>query len=241
MASFSSNEFARLIDLLTTDEELRSALLNSGRQRTRYQLDLNIRRERFWVVKVEPAFNSRDAKPSMDFSCVLANMDCSLPPLAYRNRDELRKQYELVHAHFTRSYPNWGKSGQNEVENFSNFCKDNYRTGDLSKLGRKCIMLFHTYCCGTPHGRSDIMDFTLKTIPPSLSVDSCEDYHMHSYDNDDVRKERGDVKKKRKEIVSSRKTLADSINGLVRSLDSYRRGSGMNKGAIGSLDKKLRL
>ena len=92
LAGFSLNELARLIVLLTTDELLRSALIDSCLPRTRYQLDLNARRERFWVVKVETAFNSREVELKMDFSGALPNIDCSIPPFTYKNGDECGEQ-----------------------------------------------------------------------------------------------------------------------------------------------------
>ena len=84
VAHFSVNEFARLLALLTFDADLRSVLIKSGLQRTRYQLDRNIGRRRVWVTKVEPVFNSNDVQPYFDFRWLLSGIDPKLPPLRYR-------------------------------------------------------------------------------------------------------------------------------------------------------------
>lgn len=102
--NFSLDEYARLLVLLTTNDALRSTLIQSGLEKERAQLDLHIPRERFWVVKVKPVFNDASVKPVMDFTGKLSNVDCSRKPLAYRTGVELKKQYEFVKRHFTTAY-----------------------------------------------------------------------------------------------------------------------------------------
>ena len=122
VANFTLNEYARLIVLLTKDDSLRSAPLESGLHRSKAQLDLNVPRDMFWASKVTHVFNDPEVKPAFDFSGRLARIECSLAPLIARTGDELRKQCEFIRAHFTRSFANWSKSGQNDSANFERFC-----------------------------------------------------------------------------------------------------------------------
>ena len=84
------------------------------------------------------------------------------------------------------------------------FCKDDPRAGDLSPLGKKCLRNFHTYGCGTANVRSNIRNFTLKSFPPSLSVNAGADgeRRLQNVLEDSGKNERTEARKKRKGIVS---------------------------------------
>lgn len=68
---FSVNEFARLIVLFSSNDCLRSALLQSGLERTREQIDTRVRRDAFWSTTVAPMFNNPRIRPQFDFRDVL--------------------------------------------------------------------------------------------------------------------------------------------------------------------------
>ncbi len=46
---FSLNEYARLVAILTNEEDVRKALLRSGLERTRQELDARVARDAFLV------------------------------------------------------------------------------------------------------------------------------------------------------------------------------------------------
>lgn len=60
---FTVDEFGRLIVLLATDDTLRQALIASGREMSRDQLDQRISRDAFWETVVQPAFNDASRTP----------------------------------------------------------------------------------------------------------------------------------------------------------------------------------
>jgi hypothetical protein len=58
-------EFARLLGILTNLPAVKTAIIDSGLERTRAQLDARIPRDSFWSTTVAPAFNDPSIVPSI--------------------------------------------------------------------------------------------------------------------------------------------------------------------------------
>jgi len=170
---FTVHEFARLVVLLATNNELRSALLASGRTLTKEDLAQNVTRDAFWTSIVQPVFNDVAVRPSFAFPPELADTDCGQPPSCFREGADLKRHYASIRAKFTTAYENWSRSGQNSTS-FVPFCAQCPQTGKLVAIGRKCYILFLVLRCNEPNERKDLLDFTLKTIPSESMVDSGE-------------------------------------------------------------------
>lgn len=76
----------------------------------------------------------------------------------------MRRQYHAILAPFTRAYSNWSNSGQNEIDSFHQFFRD-VRTVEVTSTSRKCMVLFVIYRCGPMEKFTDVLKFTVKTLP----------------------------------------------------------------------------
>jgi hypothetical protein len=125
-ASFTSNEFARTVGLLTGNEAVRAALLRSGLDLTRSELDKGVGRDDFWNAEMEPMFNDKRldvSAPCAVDALVMSRVDANSTPLDHRPAELLRRKFFEAGAYFTRVYDNWSVSGQNDAENFTEFVK----------------------------------------------------------------------------------------------------------------------
>ena len=77
---FYSNELARLIVLQSDDYELRTALLNSGKELTRDKLNKRISRDGFWSTVVGNGFNCTHTEGKYDFTGKLIDISWSIMP-----------------------------------------------------------------------------------------------------------------------------------------------------------------
>jgi hypothetical protein len=63
----SLSDFGRLLGILTSAPAVRRAIVESGLERSRAQLDARIPRDSFWSTAVAPAFNDPSIVPSVPF------------------------------------------------------------------------------------------------------------------------------------------------------------------------------
>jgi hypothetical protein len=54
---FSVADFARLCAILTQDEEVRCSMVQSGKNLSRSELDVGVRRDDFWSTTVATRYN----------------------------------------------------------------------------------------------------------------------------------------------------------------------------------------
>ena len=73
-STFTLDEFARLMSLLTYDEIVKAAFLRSGQDLSREQLDTNVSRDVFWQDMVAKAYNSEAPITAIDLSAVLVGI-----------------------------------------------------------------------------------------------------------------------------------------------------------------------
>lgn len=113
---FTTNEFARLIVLIATNDTLREALLRSGLELSRNQLDQRMSRDAFWVSTIAPVFNDLTERPVFDFFGPLTGVNPALSPSVSRTGQELRTQYVNARSDFTKAYNNYKRSGENSTD-----------------------------------------------------------------------------------------------------------------------------
>lgn len=203
--NFTIHEFARLIILLSSNNELRTALLNSGNELTRDQLDRRVSRDEFWTTVVAPVFNDASATVDYEFPDELSIINAMNLSTVSRTGTELKRHYCATRSHFTLAYDRWSRSRQNDPHNFSQFCGTN-------SIGKKSHVLFVVLRCAERNERNDILDFTLRTIPPDAMVDSGEL----------ILPARLRPEKRRSLKKNANDTLGDSIGELHKVLKSHR-------------------
>lgn len=171
--AFTVSDFCRLVVILATDDQVKKALLESGLEMSRDELDRGVTRHAFWTDLVEPAFNNTASRFSYTFEGPLASTHCLMSTADHRAGDQLRKQYGSMRSEFTKCFDKWKRSGQNNPS-FELFCPNQPRSSELSTAGKKCLALFQILRCNRPDERTDLLDFTLRTIPAEAMVDTGE-------------------------------------------------------------------
>jgi hypothetical protein len=150
--SLTVNEFARLVAILTTDDNVRRDLVRSGKSLTRGELDRRMGRDDFWVKVVEPKFNDpstcallRDVELP---PCLIA-VDPSAQPKTHRSGDALKRKFYDSRSSFTAWYSNWSVSGQNDPNNFPEYVAQPPNGSDVYPNQSLCAMLlFYAMGCG---------------------------------------------------------------------------------------------
>lgn len=170
--SFSLNDFARLMNILTYNEAVRAALLGSGRERTRRELESRASPYAFWDTEVAPAFNEAKDVCPFDFSGVLTGINATSIPSVTRTGPELRKHYSDARAQFTIAHERWSRSGQNDPTRFDRFCLRAQGEHELSAAGKRSLIMFVTYRCGSPGEMEDVTKFTLRTLPSDIATET---------------------------------------------------------------------
>ena len=160
--------------LLATNDKLRSALLSSGLEMSRASLDVRQNRDAFWSTTVAPAFNDTTYSVQFGFGNQISEVDFSNIPGHERSGEELKRQYNSIRSTFTQVYENWSRSGQNDPSNFGDFCAEKTDSDDLNVNGKKCLAMSSVLRCGTPFELNDVLDFTLRTVPTHVMIDSGE-------------------------------------------------------------------
>ena len=123
----------------------------------------------------------------------------------------MKRQYTGIRSMFTTAYERWSRSGQNDPENFADFCDYNKEAQKLSAVDRKCMILFAVLGCGRSNEKTELLEFTLRTIPKESMVDSGE----QSMDFESS----GSVRPKRKR--ESSESLHDSLETFREVLSGH--------------------
>jgi len=223
---FGISGFARLIAALTMEEDIRTALVESGLARTREQQDCRIPRDAFWTTKVEPKFNSPEFKPVIDLRGVLDDVNAATAPTKRWTGPDLKKQYSEARAQFTIAFNNWSVSGQMSTTNFADFCQHGKRDG-LTIMGKKQLVMFSMFRCGTAHECTDILDFTLRTVPPSVAIETV--LNKGPVPEEANPREAAQSSRKRKtETVKSLEALNDSMGRIARAIERSEAGEALS-------------
>jgi hypothetical protein len=117
-AAFSVNKFERFVAVLTTNDDVRRALLRSGLDLTRGELDRGVGRDDFRVNEVEPVMNDSTLKfalPGGDLPLPLTAVDPNAPVFEPRAGEFLKRKFYEARSHFKRWYSNWNISGNYSV------------------------------------------------------------------------------------------------------------------------------
>jgi hypothetical protein len=171
-ASFTANEFARVVTILTTDQGVRRALLRSGLDLTRGELDRGVGRDDFWVQQVEPLMND----PALVFELFDHATPLSLAPNAplsdARAGELLKQKFYEARGHFTRWYSNCNVSGNYSAENFHLFVAPPQTGSTTYPNTSLCAMiLFHALRCGMKDADVEILNFVAKTAEEECVYD----------------------------------------------------------------------
>ena len=112
-----------------------------------------------------PSFNSGSPVTVIDFSAFLSNVLASKKLSRRISGAELREVYSDTQGQYTLAYSKWSRSGKNAPTNFSDCCMRASSHGQLSLAGKRSVIMFVMYRCGTAFEVEDIMYFTLKSVP----------------------------------------------------------------------------
>jgi hypothetical protein len=209
------NEFARIVGLLTGNEAVRAALLRSGLDLTRSELDKGVGRDDFWNVEMEPMFNDKRldvSAPCAVDELVLSRVDANSTPLDHRPAELLRRKVFEARAYFTRVYNNWSVSGQNDAENFTEFVKGpSNGSSTYPYLSMCAIPLFCALKCGRPDTDDEVLRWYVKTAPTGVTYDD-------EIDDDDGQSSERDQEPARSSIKRQRRVGKDSTNDHTQNL-----------------------
>lgn len=178
--TFTLNEWARLVGLLTSHKCTRDALIQSGKDLTREQQDKGEHRDLFWETVVAMNFNEPSVIIQLDLRGVVDNNGFvkSINPNAervqHRSGTVLKDKFFEMRKHFTSAYAKWKESGQNDTGEdipFYKFCPSAARSSELSTEGKKITILFHALRAGTRNLDVDVLNFTCKLAPFNAGYD----------------------------------------------------------------------
>jgi hypothetical protein len=177
---FTVDEFSRLMALLVDDEDIKAALMQSGQDLTRKDLERRVGRDDFWVDLVEAKFNDPAviaALPCSELPPSLhgVNPNCVVP--ARRSGEALKKKLFDTRASFTTFYDNWSRSGQNDISNFEQFVVPSPPgSNTLPILSKFCLLIFHATGCGDEgHTHFDVLSWIAKVGRAGVVYDDDDD------------------------------------------------------------------
>lgn len=233
--SITVPEFARLIAVLTESDKCRSALLQSGLNLNRDDLQRGDGRDAFWTTVVEPLFNDETAKFAMDLRGSvqpddgIGIIDVNQSPQCHRNGVWLKDEFASIRSLFTKAYHNFSVSGQNDGE-ASQFCNFVPRAPGSTQIARKskllCI-LFYALRCGTPEEDTDILNFTMKLAPHEMGYDDGEQCGSSM---------RGGAQRKKRKLLEEARAVSiardERMNSLTEALVGYLSNSQRSAGDI---------
>jgi hypothetical protein len=145
---FSVADFARLFMLLTQDEEVRCALIASGKNLLRTELDAGARRDDFWSTTVAPRYNdgSLNISEMLFISSLEAVVEiqgeseprpASATPIP-RTGGELKEKFFRVRALFSECHRRRSVSGQMDPESFASFLPVR-PVAEILHMDRRCM------------------------------------------------------------------------------------------------------
>eukprot|EP00171_Calliarthron_tuberculosum_P009125 IDg9125t1 len=216
--NFTLSDFARLIAILTYNGRVRAALLTSGRELTRPELENRTNPYAFWETVVVPVFNEAVGVATIDYSGVIDGIDTDKVPTVERTCADLRKYYSNARAQFTVAYERWSRSGQNDSTRFDRFCLRAQGANDLSVAGKRSLIMFLTFRCGEPGEAQHLTRFTLRSMPSDIAV---ETGHMSAQTGGARTGANG--RHSGTLLLSAMESLSDNISNLTTSMASAMR------------------
>jgi hypothetical protein len=180
-AAFSVADFERMCFILTQDEEVRCALIASGQNLSRGELDGGVRRDDFWSTIVAPRYNDDTQRlriSEVPFSTTEAvgggngssEMKPSIFRLVPRTGEELKLNFFRIRSLFSECHRRWSLSGQMDPDAFPNFLPAR-PGGGLSNDGHKAFLLFRALRCGEPGEDTEALNFTTKIAPEGARIE----------------------------------------------------------------------
>jgi hypothetical protein len=177
-ATFSVSNVARLCYILTQDEEVRSALIESGKNLSRNDLDAGVRRADFWSTAVATRYNDSRIRVS-ELHCIYpvvdegkgsSNIRKSSITSVHRTGEELKEKFFRVRALFFECHRRWSVSGQMDPDAFSSLLPI-HPGGGSSTDGQKALILFRALRCGEPDEDTEALNFTTKIAPEGARIE----------------------------------------------------------------------
>jgi hypothetical protein len=158
---------SRLIALLVGDEAIHAALLQSGLNLQRRDLDRRVGRDDFWTDLVEVRFNDPAvvaALPDVDIPPALHDVAPNCSVAFHRSVEVLRRRMLEVRASFTLWHSNWNQSGQNDATNFDQFVA---QPGDgsmvMPNISKCALLVFYATGRGDEnHNGFDVLQWISK-------------------------------------------------------------------------------
>lgn len=166
--NFSISEFARLCIIIRDDEDAKAALLATGQELTRSQMDAGFSRESFWGV-IQSRFNDAGLRLRLSMVGNVDDVDSTQPPPCHRSATFLKEKFYDARSSFTTCVENWSKSGQNDTSNFKSFAGS--RNGELTAAGKRHMVLFVCTRLGTENEDTRFRSMCLRTIPYNGGLD----------------------------------------------------------------------
>ncbi len=148
---------------LCAHDDVKNALLRSALELTRDQLDRGESRDAFWSTCVAKVFNDSTWRPQLPLQGVVEDCDPTVFQGRQKTGPELKKLYWETRSSFTLCYERRSRSGQNDPDAFISFVP--CRPGRLPcASAKRLLIMFAAFRCGTPLERTDVLQFTVRTL-----------------------------------------------------------------------------
>ena len=159
--NFSISEFARLCIILRDDEDAKAALIGTGQELTRSQIDAGFSRDSLWGV-IESRYNEPSLRLHLNLVGNVDDADSTVIPPCHRSASFLKDKFMEARASFTACIQRWSQSGQNNTD-FENFAGK--RDGVLTASGKRNLVLFVCTRMGTENQDTRFANICSRIIP----------------------------------------------------------------------------
>jgi hypothetical protein len=229
--AFTTGEFGRLVSVIK-DERVCRAVFDSGLRLNRRQLDAKHDSDQVWSDTVLPLFIDPHFRPSAFLPLLMLQrfkdpnvLDFGKIPEREVTAPQLRKCFYDMRGEFSKCYSRWSRSGQNEAENFPDFCAFG-RDGYLTAVGERCCIMAAAFEVGTSTENTDLLNFTVRLCESGAETDL---EGKGWFPVSDKASGVSSQKRKRKHSSlgeeSSDQTLADQVSACLRPVISLFKSS----------------
>lgn len=168
------SELARLMMLIRSDIAIKNAIYQS--QLNESNADSHeAERFLFWETMAEPKFNNESYRPVFHCSdSALRDVDATEQPAAFRKGTVLMEQFNATRDAFLQYQERWLK-GTADPSRFADMLPRNVRTGGMSHLAKRMLIVFHSLDCATASGSEDARLLGLAPKPGILPASGSGD------------------------------------------------------------------
>lgn len=219
--AFSTNEFARLIAMLIDrSAEIRQKVFRTGQDLTRDELVRAVGRDAVWEEVIAPRFNDESVIVTLNLARKVDDVvDASAACLAVRRREKLLNVFKKNKTLYTKMYRSWTVSGSNDADCNGDFVNVWRTSGAPTEDARRPLITFHALRRSTPDADTDLLGFTMKTVPGGVSYDdNYGDENAERRLNGSSRKNHRMEEPDNAALITANNILKDGMSAVVQSL-----------------------